>query len=271
VSGGYYNLPYGATAGAATNLCGAGVGTGSLVFGAFVGPNCTPAGHPDDDLGFAVTAGFTLKDVLGQKGDEFGAQAAFSHGATGYVTRATGTWTRYAGGASVGLGYLADAVFASFPGGGTSLELTDAWGVHAFYQHIWNKNWKTSAYGGFVAIDYNDNATAIICTGAFPVFPNGTGPRGPTGGTVIGGSGFVPGLVSNCSPDYSWWQVGTRTQWNPHPDLDIGLDLLYTRLNTAYAGLAVLAPSGARPFGIYNIEDQEILSAMFRIQRNFLP
>ena len=265
VAGGYYNTPFGATSTASQNLCGPGGVTGSGVGGVNVGPNCTTGGHPDDQLGWAITAGFTLKNVLGLQGDEFAVQAAYGHGAIGYVTRATGIWTRYSGTASVGLGYLADAVFAT----GTQLELTDAWGIHAAYQHQWTPQWKTSLYGGYVAIDYNANATAIIC--GVPASPRGaTGATNPFPASGPAVAGFQIGTVSNCQPDFSWWQVGTRTQWNPHPDLDIGLDLLYTRLNTAYAGTAVLAPSGARPAGVYAIEDQDIFSAMLRIQRNFL-
>src|SRR5215470_193718 len=51
--------------------------------------NLTTNGHPSDKWGFAVTGGFTLNDVLGLRGDQFGVQAAYSEGAAGYVTRAT--------------------------------------------------------------------------------------------------------------------------------------------------------------------------------------
>jgi hypothetical protein len=91
----------------------------------------------------------------------------------------------------------------------------------------------------------------------------------------VGGSVQPPITVAaasnSCSPDFSWWQLGSRTQWNPHPDLDIGVDVLWTHLNTAYKGTGVLAANGARPAGVYAIDDQDIVSVMFRIQRNFLP
>ena len=54
--------------------------------------------------------------------------------------------------------------------------------------------------------------------------------------------------------------------------LDIGVDVLWTHLNTAYKGSNVtLGANGARPAGVYNIDDQDVVSVMFRIQRNFLP
>jgi hypothetical protein len=94
----------------------------------------------------------------------------------------------------------------------------------------------------------------------------------------MGHSRDYKGAVSNCTPNSSWWQGGTRTMWNPVPDLDIGFDLSFIRLNTAFAGTAALGSLGApfqsnalgRPSGLYNIDNQNIYSAMFRIQRNFL-
>ena len=44
-----------------------------------------------------------------------------------------------------------------------------------------------------------------------------------------------------------------------------------THLNTAYKGTATLAANGAGPAGDYTIDDQDLVSVMFRIQRNFLP
>jgi len=82
---------------------------------------------------------------------------------------------------------------------------------------------------------------------------------------------ITPLAGNSCDPSYSYWQLGSRTQWNPHPDLDIGVDVLWTHLNTAYKGSAVLTANGARPAGTYAIDDQDIVSVMFRIQRNFLP
>ena len=85
-------------------------------------------------------------------------------------------------------------------------------------------------------------------------------------------AGIATGAPSaaTCNPNSSWWQIGSRTQWNPHPDLDIGLDVLYTRLNTAFNGAAITAASGAQPSG-GTVSDQDVVSVMFRVQRNFLP
>ena len=215
---------------------------------------CVTNGHPDDKIGFAVTGGFTLNDVLGLRGDQFGVQAAYSQGAAGYVTRATAAWAPYGNGNNAGFAWITDGTFIN----GGSVELTTVWGVNAFFQHFWNPKWRTSLWGGYVAVDYSDQQKTDMCGAA-------------VGGPVALVRGVGIANVTNCNPDSSWFQVGSRTQWNPHPDLDIGLEVLYTKLNTAFGGQALLPASGARPAGTYNIDDQDIVSVLFRIQRNFLP
>jgi porin-like protein len=190
--------------------------------------------------------------VLGMKGDQFGMQAVYSVGASGYATRANGPFDVYGGGMSAAFGWLSDGVFTT----GSSVALTSVWGINGFYQHFWNPKWRTSIHGGYEEVDYSGTATSMIC-------PGGAGTAAPTGVALTG--------VSNCSPNFSWWEVGTRTQWNPHPDLDIGVDVVWEHLNTAFAGTATLAANGARPGGVYTISNQDVVAAFFRIQRNFLP
>ena len=74
----------------------------------------------------------------------------------------------------------------------------------------------------------------------------------------------------NCSPDFSFYQVGPRTQWNPVSQLEIGLETMYTRLNTAFKGAANVAATGSRP-AVTSIDDQGVWSAFVRWQRNFYP
>jgi hypothetical protein len=244
--------------------------------GYYGGANSTLNGHPADKWGGAVSGGFTLNDILGFKGDTFGMQACYSVGAAGYCTRATGAWQMYASGNNAGFGWVSDGVYdnniPNVGAGQTNVELTTVWGINGYVQHLWSPKWRTSLYGGYIEVDYNGTATNII---------NQHLPTPPLGGLACGvaveGAVAPPIAIGNgagnsCSPDFSWWQLGSRTQWNPHPDLDIGVDVLWTHLNTAYKGTnATLGANGARPGGVYQIDDQDIVSVMFRIQRNFLP
>jgi hypothetical protein len=213
---------------------------------------CQNLGHPSDAYGWAVQGGFNLTDVLGLKGDRFSVQAAYSVGASGYAATSATAPMVYAAGNSVGVGWLTDAVFLN----GSNVELTTVWSINGGYQHYWNPKWRTSLYGGYVAVEYGSTAQTMICTG-------GAG-GAPAPALVLAG-------ISNCSPNWSIWQIGSRTMWNPHPDLDIGIDVALTHLNTAFAGTATLAANGARPGGTYSISNQDVPSMLFRIQRNFLP
>jgi len=70
------------------------------------------------------------------------------------------------------------------------------------------------------------------------------------------------------------WQAGTRTQWNPVSQLDIGVDVLYSRLNTALGGATTTGVGTAilpGKVGSVTFSDQDVWSVMFRVQRNFWP
>src|SRR5262249_33466185 len=101
-------------------------------------------GHPGNALGFAVSGGFTLNNVLGLKGDTFGMSASYGVGATGYVFK-NGPTQVYGSGNSAGFGWTSDGIF----GTGTAIELTTAWGINGAFQHIWGPRWRTSIYGGY--------------------------------------------------------------------------------------------------------------------------
>jgi hypothetical protein len=201
------------------------------------------------------------------KGDSFGVQGTFSEGASGYATRATGAWQVYGSGNQEAMGFLVDGVFRGTGAAGnpfTGVSLTDVWSFNAVYEHLWSAKWRTSIYGGATGVTYNAAAKASLCnTGSATNVPAAT--PASFGGSV---TFQTPG---QCNPNFSWWSVGTRTQWNPHPDIDIGVDVLYTQLNTANRGTATLTANGARPAGTYTIQDQGVWSAMMRWQRNFIP
>jgi hypothetical protein len=221
----------------------------------FLTPNNVNNGHPADKLGWAVAVGGLLN--LGG-GDQAGVNFAYAEGATGYVTNIGTGMSIYDSSSRVGVGWISDGVFAN----GTEVELTRAWSINAGYQHIWNPKWRTSIFGGYVNIDYGSNATALICANR----PN-----------IAQFPGAVQAVGFNCSPDFSFFEVGTRTQWNPVPQLDIGLEILYSKLNTAFKGPANFPVNGSRPVCVNSAtnscsaEDQDVWSAMFRWQRNFYP
>jgi hypothetical protein len=215
-------------------------------------------GHPADKLGWALAAGAKLNL---QGGDIVGVNACYAEGASGYCTN-QGSAQVYNASTSVGAGWITDGVFAS----GTDVQLTRVWSVLAAYEHIWGPRWRTSWYGGYVNVDYNDTATGILNSSLVA----GSICARPFGGLVGNLSAVSAGAGNSCNPDYSFFEAGSRTQWNPVPQLDIGLDVTYTYHNTAYKGAGLYTANAPRP-AVALIDDQNVWSAFFRWQRNFYP
>ncbi len=241
VSSAYYSTGTAAAAGGGASAIGGGAG------------GLESLGHPDDKLGYAAAFG-TVLNLPTAKGDTFGAQFTYSKGASAYAGQGQGTFNVRRGN-KIAVGFVTDAVYA---GVGSPLELTEEWSVTAGVEHWWNPKWRTSLYGGYEKISYNQGATSAICAG---LAPGGAGSSASAGG-------FTP---SNCSPDFSFWQVGSRTVWSPTSGLDIGLDVLYNHVDTAFSGPVTVAANGTVPGGAFNATGQGVLSGALRIQRNFVP
>jgi hypothetical protein len=227
----------------------------------FLTPNNVANGHPADKLGWAAAVGFQL-NLPG--GDQAGANFAYAKGATGYATLG-GNWQIYNASTSVGAGWISDGIF----GPGSEIELTEAWSINAAYQHIWNPKWRTTWYGGYVNIHYNE-AAANLLNAALATGAGGFRCAPAVAGVTGNFTAFTPNAGNSCNPDFSFYQVGARTQWNPVAQLDIGVDVFYTHLNTAYKGPATYAANAPRP-AVTLLDDQNVWSAIFRWQRNFYP
>ena len=224
-------------------------------------PNNVNNGHPEDRYGWALAGGakFNL-----QGGDMFGFNVCYSEGAAGRCANEAG-WQLYDNSDRVGVAWLSDGVF----GNGTQISLTKVWSALAAYEHIWNPKWRTAIGGGYVNVQYGSDAKNLI-------LERTAGAATACGVPAVGAAptltSFVLGRDNSCSPDYSYWEAYTRTQWNPVPQLDIGMEVLYQHNNTAFKGPATLAANGSRPIVINGvIDDQNVWSAMFRWQRNFYP
>jgi Porin subfamily len=167
------------------------------------------SGHPDDKWGFAIGAGIRLNAPMIGQGDYFQAQINYTQGALRYIFQTPNTnWAKVEG-STQGFGLLSDAVFGTLAGtAATDLPLTTAWNINAAYEHFWNPRWRTSLYGGYAAVRYNDTANNLIV--------------GDPNLTLVG-----------FSEDWSTWWLGSRTQWNVTKDFYLGFDVLYAKLQTA--------------------------------------
>jgi hypothetical protein len=223
-------------------------------------PAGTVTAHPDDKWGWAVGAGLLLKMPWDPK-DTFAVAGHYCEGATTYCVNVPGSYGARSSAASlfqdggVAIGWWDDAYFANTALLRGELELPKVWSVQAGFQHYWTNSLRSSIWGAYQNYEANSSAiNAITC----PTF------------------GFGP----DCA-DWSAWQVGSRTIWNPVTNLDIGLEVMYTKINTAFGGgragacgglgACLTAGTPANVPAVINIQDNDVWSGILRIQRNFWP
>jgi hypothetical protein len=218
------------------------------VHAGYYDPVLETSGHPSDVWGFAVQGALQLRNLPTGPGDDIKIDASYADGATKYVIGTSSTSPSFAifGGGdglayqSIGFGSTTDGVF-----GLGGIEKTRAWGIRGAFNHHWNPYWQTSIFGGYASISYNDNAKLLYC------------------GAYAGVGAYT------CDPDFAVAQIGTRTMWTPVKNLSMGIEVLYSMLDQNFTGSATLDPGATKPVAVYNFKDQNVVSGMFRIQRNF--
>jgi hypothetical protein len=233
---------------------------------------------PADKFGWAAMAGIVI-NLPWAKGDRLWIEGTVAEGAAGYVgwsggvVGTTNVYNRFNGG-NVAAAWALDSIFANIVGpvalaggapGGSGQELTRYYSIAAALEHYWTPALRTSLYGNWTAADFNTNATNIFC--ASPVGPVRTNPGGAT-------PNFLTGPVIGCNPDFHLWNVGMRSIWNPAPQFDIGLEVMYTRIETGHDPNTVrlnFGGGGGRPQGLYVPTSESVWGSILRLQRNFWP
>jgi len=214
-------------------------------------------GSPSTEVGWAVGSGAKINAPAIGAGDFLQFQGTYSVGAVRYANLFAGSYAPlFVNGNSLGYGWATDAVFSGTSAlNGTSLNLTTSWTVAAAYEHFWNKQWRTSLYGGYNATSYNAAANVAMC-----VQQNA---GGLTAGNIT--------VAGACDQSWNWWWIGSRTQWNISPDTYLGLDVYYSHLGTANAGTGFLTTITGIQSGRYDVSDQGSWAARFRVHRDFYP
>jgi hypothetical protein len=232
------------------------------------GLNPEGSGHPDDKWGFVLGGGLKINTPFIGQGDYFQTQVNYTQGALKYLYQnANGNPYIQENQSSIAAGISSDAVYGGIaPLGlaatGTGLNLTTAWEFNASYEHFWNAQWRTSAYGGYMQVDYNSQANAILCAA------EGMGVGAGVGVTAVAAFG--------CNNDWNLWWVGSRTQWNVTKDFYLGVDVAYLKLNGLDApGGVVPVASAIFPAGTNAnprpVDDQGNWQVRFRVHRDFYP
>jgi hypothetical protein len=268
VSGGYYAATTGLPAGSACSGLTAGflgLNTGTLT-------GSEVCGHPADKVGWAVGGGSRHNF---QGGDYFQWQAIYTQGAIRYVAFTPGNAfsPNQFNGQNLGYGFFSDGVFSNATG---EVQLTSVWGINAAYDHLWLPNFRTSLYGSYMRVEYGDNANLAICNAQTtqPIGPIGSFVANPS--TVGGSIAFTPAQVAagQCSNNFNFWTVGSRTQYNFTPWFYVGFDVIYQKLETASrdAIVSFTALGGsAKPTARYAIQDQDNYGLRIRVHRDIVP
>ncbi|MDJ1159662.1 porin [Chelatococcus sp. SYSU_G07232] len=117
-------------------------------------------------------------------------------------------------------GFLTDGVVV-----GDTVKRTQGWGVTAAFLHYWTPSVRQALFGNYTAVDYSATATAQTGFGDFKV-----------------------------------WSVGSNVIWSPEKDFDIGVEVLYTKLDPR--GRVLVAPGVTR-------SSADAIEARIRFQRDF--
>jgi len=216
-------------------------------------PGTTFCGYPDDKWGWAVLSGIDIKAPALGPGDHFGGFFNYGQGAAAYSGGSNlGSPGLFGSGNTVALGVISDAVFVN----GGQFELTTAWSTGVGYEHFWLPNFSTTVYGTYTQVRYNDTVvnSRFFCGGG-----------GATNQNIRVGADVT------CDPGFNFWLVGTHTDWYPVPGFRLAVEVLYTRIETAFDGQTVTLSKaqGLRPTGLYTAKDQGIISVGFRAVRSF--
>jgi Porin subfamily len=173
------------------------------------------------------------------------------------MTAAVWDYVMYQG-SKIAYGLNSDAVYG-LPSGSYdgSLELTTSWAVNAAYTHFWNPAWKTTLWGSYMAQSYNDTANAGLC-----------------GGTAQ--------VTAGCDNNWDIYGVGLRTEWAVSSTFSIGLEALYSHIDTAtpVGGSITQANAnngkpgctvGGLGSACYTADNLDNWALRLRINRNFYP
>jgi len=115
---------------------------------------------------------------------------------------------------------LSDVVATDLLG---NYDTTSGWALSGQFRHFWTPGLRSALYAGYVSIDAPETVTSL-------------------------NNGFA---------DFDFWQVGANTIWSPVKNLDIGAEILYSKVD------------GSRNWNGTVGGSTDVWSGGLRVQRNF--
>jgi hypothetical protein len=222
--------------------------------------------HPDDKLSGAIGGGIKINLPMLGAGDSFGIATMYCSGASHYCGNNASTASAPTGnttltgqvpgnpalfnlttGQTTGFGQLWDGFY---------VELSRTWNINGGIQHNWNPAWRTSLWAGYINFKANSSAVDAACAAT-------------TTGSIVAGAYVASGVQGPGCMDWNAWQIGSRTMWNPVANMDVSLEVMYTKVHSALAGSAAISNGTGTVQTTYG--DNDTWSGILRFQRNFWP
>jgi hypothetical protein len=241
--------------------------------------------RPSDKWGWAVGAGVVL-NLPWNPGDKFWIEAEYGMGTPCYVgfcqDGVNGFYNRFDG-RNVASAWALDGAFANVASAGqanllngSGILLPTVWSIEAAVEHYWTPALRTSLFGSVTGWDAGNTTdpgslNALMCSS-----PNQ--PARTAAGGITTYAGNAVNQIIGCDYSFSVWNAGSRTVWNPVKNLDIGVEVMYTKIhqnmqpsNGVTGVLMNFGGGGNRAAGLYTPSDEGVWSGLLRVQRNFWP
>ncbi|MGU3494033.1 porin [Xanthobacteraceae bacterium A53D] len=195
-----------------------------------------------DTWGWALGAAVEIKLPTISPGDSLYIQANYADGALSYAGLAGTTQGRATGLGSlnVDVNPITGTAFASgafytladavYNANTLSYDTVSAWSIQAQYRHFWTPGLRSSIYGGYIDVSVPENTVNAY--------------------------------------DVNMWQLGVNTIWSPVKNLDLGVEVLYSKVD-GEVPLANYLSNGAGSVVSLVGGSTDVWSGGFRAQRNF--
>lgn len=188
-----------------------------------------PVNDRDTKYGFAVKGAVKLNLPMIAPGDEFWAEVAYSEGALGYIGA-----NNYGFHQNINVP-IADATMNA----NGNIKLTRGWSAMVDFLHYWTPSIRQNVFASYMKIDYNHSAYGTAYTDSLGTY----------------NVGFVPTTE---------WRVGTNLIWSPIKNFDIGVEVLYSRVDPKGRVLSYNNTNYAK-----TISSEDQWQGRLRVQRDF--
>ena len=194
-----------------------------------VSMNTATDGYDNNKGVYAIGAGLKVNLPMLAKGDALYLTANYANGMTEYTTGWTSfkssSYSREVGGYTMNHPSLVAET--------TGLETVKSWNIAALFEHYWTPQYRSNLWATYGQLDA----------------PTGTKARAWNGTTGFG--------------DATVWNVGTNFAWLPTRGMEIGVELIYSRVNQDVRSSIVSGNST-----VFSKSDSNV-SGRLRVERNF--